>query len=83
MQIITFHLVTEHGPGGGNPVVRFRGPHSKMTRLVSGYLAGTSESAIEYLDSHGRVDGEGLWQLDLDVVDGMEGAAYMVAATLP
>lgn len=40
MQTITFHLVTEHGPGGGNPVVRFRGPHNKMTRLVSGEAAG-------------------------------------------
>lgn len=78
---ITFSLVTEHGPGGSNPVVRFRGPRDKMVRLVSGYLSDPHENASMFLDRNGRFVA-GLWQIDLDVVDGTRGAAYMVAATM-
>lgn len=78
---ITFSIVTDHGPGGGNPVIRFRGRRDKMVRLVSGYLSDPYENASMFLDCHGSFTDE-LWQIDLDVVDGMRGAAHMVAATM-
>ncbi len=80
--IITFTLRSENGPSG-HPLVEFRGPYGKMCRLLAEYDDVALPEATETLQDRGRVDSEGRWCIDLDVVDGMEGAAHMVAATLP
>ena len=31
---VTFEVVTENGPGGGNPIIRYTGPKDEVRRMV-------------------------------------------------
>lgn len=47
-------LVTEHGPAGGNPVIRVSGPApSVLAWLLNAYTDGDYDAAIQTMELHG------------------------------
>lgn len=43
---VTFRIVTEHGPGGGHPVIRYRGPRAQVAAMVRKHYGADALNAL-------------------------------------